>query len=93
MVVDAKYRKRQVGSLALEVISFIHVFQNCDFTLLVADEKGSGKLVSWYETHGFQQAPLLQDLLGSPNQKYGVAMIGPTDTGTSLPQDCRLEWW
>ena len=91
MVVEPAYRKRQIGSLALQVIAHVHAFQNCDFTLLVADDNGSGKLVDWYERYGFAKAPLLQDLLGSPNQKYGVTMMGPTNA--TLPENCTLEWW
>ena len=91
MVVEPAYRKRQIGRLALQVIAHIHASQNCDFTLLVADENGSGRLLAWYERYGFRQAPMLQDLLGSPNQQYGVAMIGPTKS--ELPEDCRLQWW
>lgn len=91
MVVEPDFRKRNVGVLALQVIAHVHAYINCDFTLLVADDNGSGKLIDWYQRHGYQPAPLLQDLLGSPNQKYGVAMVGPTNA--TLPYDCRLEWW
>lgn len=91
MVVEPDFRKRQIGSLALQVIAHVHAYLNCDFTLLVADDNGGGKLVDWYQRHGYERAPLLQDLLGSPNQKYGVTMLGPTNS--TLPEDCRLEWW
>lgn len=91
MVVEPEYRKRQIGTLALQVIAYVHAYQSCDFTMLVANDSGSGKLVAWYERHGFQRAPMLQDLLGSPNQEYGVTMIGPTNA--TLPENCRVEWW
>lgn len=91
MFVEPAYRQRQIGALALQVIAFVHAWQVCDFTLLVADDEGSGKLVAWYEDHSYQQAPLLQELLGSPNAQYGVAMMGPTNA--TLPADCRIQWW
>jgi GNAT superfamily N-acetyltransferase len=91
MVVDEKFRSRNVGTLALQVISTIHSIQGCDFTLLVADDDGSGKLVEWYEEHGFSQAPLLQDLLGSPGGQYGVAMMAPTSN--VIDGACRIKWW
>jgi GNAT superfamily N-acetyltransferase len=91
MVVDEKFRSRNVGTLALEVISTIHSIQGCDFTLLVADDDGSGKLIEWYEEHGFSQAPLLQDLLGSPGGQYGAAMMAPTSN--AIDGACRIKWW
>jgi hypothetical protein len=91
MFVEPAYRQRQIGALALQVIAFVHAWQACDFTLLVADDEGSGKLVTWYEDHSYQQAPLLQELLGSSNAQYGVAMMGPTNA--TLPADCRIQWW
>jgi ribosomal protein S18 acetylase RimI-like enzyme len=91
MFVEPSYRQRGVGELALEVISVIHALQDCDFTLLVADDDGSGKLVRWYERYGFQRASKLQDFLGSPNQKYGVTMVAPTNN--SISPSCRLQWW
>ena len=91
MVVEPDFRKRRVGSLALQVIAYVHAFLQCDYTLLVADDNGSGKLVDWYQRQGYATAPLLQTLLGSPDQRYGVAMVGPTNA--TLPEDCRLEWW
>ena len=77
MFVEEEYRKRGIGELALEAIGLIHSKVGCGYTVLVADDDGSGKLVSWYEQHGFFQAPLLQDLLGSPDGVFGVAMIAP----------------
>lgn len=91
MFVEDTFRQRGVGTLALQVISTIHGLQGCDFTLLVADDKGSGKLVHWYEQHGFTQAPLLQEMLGSPSQQYGVAMIAPTSV--EIDPSCRIQWW
>ena len=95
MVVEPTFRGRQVGVLALEVIALIHAAVNADFTILVCDDK-SGKeertLVKWYEQHGYKQAPLLQDMMGSPNEQFGVSMIAPTD-GTKVPVGCNIQWW
>jgi GNAT superfamily N-acetyltransferase len=91
MFVEESFRSRNVGTLALDVILTIHSLQGCDFTLLVADDNGSGKLVKWYEQHGFSQAPLLQDMLGSPGGKYGITMIAPTRN--EVDPLCRIEWW
>lgn len=91
MFVEPEFRHRETGKLALEVITLIHAFQGCDFTVLVADDNGSGKLVDWYQRHGFLRAPNLQDLFGSPNEKFGVTMIAPTQS--ILPTDCRIQWW
>jgi len=91
MVVEPEYRKRNIGSLALQVIAYVHAFQNCDFCMLVADDKGSGRLVEWYERHGFQRAPMLQDFLGSPDGRFGITMMGFTNA--TLPISCKIEWW
>eukprot|EP00977_Amphora_coffeiformis_P019270 scaffold7101_cov153-Amphora_coffeaeformis.AAC.15 len=91
MVVEPDYRKRDIGSLALQVIAYVHAFQNCDFCMLVADDKGSGRLVEWYEQHGYQKAPMLQDFLGSPEGRFGVTMMGFTNA--TLPASCQIEWW
>lgn len=91
MSVDPSHRHKGIGALALEVISTIHAMQGIDFTLLVADDDGSGKLVAWYEAHGYKRAPKLQDILGSPGGKYGITMIGPTSS--QLSPACRLQWW
>jgi ribosomal protein S18 acetylase RimI-like enzyme len=91
MFVEPDYRKRNVGTMALEVISLIQAIQYCDFTILVVDDNGSGKLVEWYEKNGFSKAPKLQDMLGSPNAVNGVTMIAPTRQ--VLPPECRIQWW
>jgi GNAT superfamily N-acetyltransferase len=91
MSVEPSHRHKGIGALALEVVSTIHAMQGVDFTLLVADDDGSGKLVAWYEAHGYKRAPKLQDILGSPGGKYGVTMIGPTNP--QLSPACRLQWW
>lgn len=91
MVVEQDYRTRGVGALALAVIALIHAVQGADFTLLVADDKGSGRLVAWYERHGFRQAPKLQTLLGSPDGRYGITMMAPTCK--QLPDECHIQWW
>ena len=77
-----------IGELALQVISAIHTVAGCDFTLLVADDNGSGKLVEWYERNGFSRAPKLQDMMGSPGGKFGITMIAPTQLpGNFFEQD------
>lgn len=91
MFVEPEYRHRELGTLALQVIPLMHSIQGCDFTVLVADDKGSGKLVEWYQQHGYMLAPKLQDVFGSPNQKYGITMIAPTQS--VLPKDCFIQWW
>lgn len=91
MFVEPEYRKKGIGELALEVVSTIHAIQGCDVTLLVADDDGSGKLVEWYEQHGFKKAPKVQDLLGSPNGKYGVTMIAGANQ--LISPACKLKWW
>lgn len=92
MFVEEEYRKREVGVLALEVISAIHAVAGCDFTLLVADDDGSGKLVDWYERHGFSRAPKLQDMMGSPGGKFGVSMIAPTQVPEGFFQQAKIKW-
>jgi GNAT superfamily N-acetyltransferase len=91
MFVEPEHRQTQVGKLALEAISLVHSVQGCDFTVLVADDNGSGKLVEWYERHGFMKAPKLQDVFGSPDGKYGITMIRPTQS--VLPNNCTIQWW
>ena len=92
MFVEEEYRKRDIGVLALEVISAIHTVAGCDFTLLVADDDGSGKLVEWYERHGFSRAPKLQDMMGSPGGKFGVSMIAPTQLPEGFFQQVKIKW-
>jgi hypothetical protein len=91
MVVDESYRSRHVGSLALQVMDAIHCAQGCAFTVLVADDNGSGKLVTWYQQQGFKLAPKLQTVFGSPNQQFGITMIRPTSE--CVNSNTRLEWW
>ena len=76
--VEPEFRSRRIGELANEIISAIHAYQGCDFTILVADDNGSGKLVNWYEEIGFKKAPKMQDMMGSPGGKFGITMISPT---------------
>ena len=92
MYVEKEYRKRGIGELALEVISGIHAAQGCDFTVLVADDDGSGKLMEWYEAHGFSRAPKLQDMMGSPGGKFGTTMIAPTALSSDFFDRCRIRW-
>ena len=91
MYVEPEYRCSGVGSLALEAIGFIHAVQGVDFTVLVADDNGSGKLVHWYIKNGYSKAPKLQDLLGSPNAIHGTSMIAPSNS--KIHQDCTIKWW
>jgi len=92
MFVEEDHRKRGVGELALQVISAIHAVAGCDFTLLVADDDGSGKLVEWYERHGFSRAPKLQDMMGSPGGRFGIAMIAPTQLPEGFFQQVKIKW-
>jgi GNAT superfamily N-acetyltransferase len=91
MFVEPEYRNLNVGTLALQVISLIHAQQDCGYTVLVVDDDGSGKLIRWYEQHGYTRAPKLQMILGSPDAKYGVSMIAPTNN--SVPENCVVEWF
>lgn len=91
MFVEPEYRKRNVGTMALEVIRCIHSIQGIDFTILVVDDNGSGKLNDWYLKRGYSPAPKLQDILGSPNAVHGISMIAPTSL--TLDEDCRIKWW
>lgn len=102
MFVEPEYRKSQAGQLALQVISLIHAVQGCDFTVLVADDDGSQKLVEWYEQNGYTCAPKLQNVFGSPGKKYGTTMMAPTQSIRVLtndtqeeqkPTDCIIQWW
>ncbi|GKY98828.1 hypothetical protein MPSEU_000838800 [Mayamaea pseudoterrestris] len=92
MFVEPEFRSRNVGPLALQVISYIHAMRGANYTLLVADDKGSGKLVHWYQRQAYFLAPELQDLMGSPNQVYGITMIGRA-LQDDLTSDCTIEWW
>lgn len=93
MFVEPDYRSLNVGALALEVISAIQSVQVVDFTVLVADDNGSGGLVRWYEENGYSKAPLLQNMLGSPDKKNGVAMIAPVKIERGFFDRCTVEWW
>ena len=90
MFVEEDYRKRGIGEMALQVISWIQAQAGCGYTMLVANDNGSGKLVSWYEDHGFAKAPLLQKLLGSPDEVYGTSMIAPT-SADSISENFSLK--
>jgi GNAT superfamily N-acetyltransferase len=91
MFVEPEYRKKDLGTLALQVISLIHAIQGCDFTVLVVDDNGSGKLIDWYELKGYSKAPKLQNMLGSPNAINGITMMAPTNR--ILPLGCHIQWW
>lgn len=93
MYVEPDHRGKNVGGLALEVISAIHTVQGVDFTVLVADDDGSGKLVDWYEQMGYAKAPLLQGVLGSPGGEFGTAMIHPVGVEKGFLERCRIKWW
>lgn len=89
MFVEPEYRRRNIGPLALQMIAFVHAHQGMDFTVLVVDDDGSGKLIDWYQRMGYCKAPQLQELLGSPGGQFGITMMAPTN-GT-LPAPIR--WW
>lgn len=93
MFVEIDYRSRNVGALALNAISAIQYVQAVDFTILVADDNGAGGLVRWYEEHGYSRAPLLQTLLGSPNEENGVAMISPVKVDRGFFDQIVIKWW
>ena len=93
MFVEPDYRKLGIGSLALEVILAIHSLQAVDFTVLVADDNGSGDLVRWYEKNGFLKAPLMQKILGSPDGQFGAAMIRPVSVREGFFEKCKVKWW
>jgi len=93
MFVEPEYRGFGIGSLALEAIAAIQTVQNCDFTVLVADDDGSGKLIKWYEENGYSIAPKLQDLFGSSGGEYGVTMIRPTQVRSDIFARCQIKWW
>lgn len=91
MFVEPEHRGKDIGALALEVIAYLHGAKGCGCTILVADDKSEEqKLVKWYECHGYQRAPGLQEMMGSPNEIYGVAMIAPSSV--DLPS-FEVEWW
>ena len=93
MFVEPEYRSRDVGALALEAISAIQYVQAIDFTILAADDNGSGGLVRWYEEHGYSRAPLLQSTLGSPDKQNGIAMISPVKIKAEFFDQCVIKWW
>lgn len=88
MFVEPEHRGRKIASLALDVIAYLQAARGCTHTVLVADDNGSGKLIEWYECHGFVRAPRLQELLGSPNAIYGTTMMGRTKQVMYT-----VEWW
>jgi len=93
MYVEPEYRKLGIGELALEAIAAIQTVQGCDFTVLVADDDGSNKLIEWYERCGFKVAPKLQDIFGSPGGKFGITMIRPTQVRSDIFARCQIKWW
>jgi GNAT superfamily N-acetyltransferase len=93
MFVEPEYRKLGIGELALEATYAIQTVQGCDFTVLVADDDGSNKLISWYERNGFTIAPKLQDMFGSPGGKFGTTMIRPTEVRSDIFARCQIKWW
>ncbi len=93
MFVEPEYRGVGIGALALEAIAAIQTVQGCDFTVLVADDNGSGKLIKWYEENGYRQAPKLQDMFGSPGGQFGITMIRPTEVRSDIFAACHIKWW
>ncbi|KAL7496122.1 hypothetical protein ACHAWT_004380 [Skeletonema menzelii] len=92
MYVEPPYRNRNVGSLALTVISAIQSVQAVDFTVLVAAGNDEG-LVEWYERNGYVRAPLLQEVMGSAGGEFGVTMIAPVGVKEGFFEECDLKWW
>jgi len=93
MFVEPEFRGFGIGSLALEAIAAIQTVQGCDFTVLVADDDGSGKLIKWYEDAEYKIAPKLQDVLGSSDGEFGVTMIRPTSVRADIFARCQIKWW
>jgi len=93
MFVEPEYRGRGIGSLALEAIAAIQTVQGCDYTVLVADDDGTGKLIMWYEDRDYMQAPKLQDLFGSSGGEFGLTMIRPTSVRSDIFARCQIKWW
>jgi len=93
MFVEPNYRGLGIGSLALEAIAAIQTVQGCDYTVLVADDDGTGKLIKWYEDSGYLQAPKLQDLFGSSGGEFGLTMIRPTSVRSDIFAQCQIKWW
>jgi len=91
MSVDHLFRGNGIGRRAHQIISYVQAQQDCDLTVLIANDDGSGKLVRWYKQQGFVEAPELQSVLGSPERKFGVAMVARTNKQDGLP--CRVKWW
>ena len=91
MFVEPAHRGQGLGAETLAVWQHLQALYGCSYTLLVADDDGSGKLVAWYERQGFGRAPLLQEALGSPNEKHGVAMVGKI--GEASEREFCIEWW
>lgn len=93
MFVEPEYRGLGIGSLALEATAAIQTVQGCDFTVLVADDNGSGRLVNFYKENGYNIAPKLQDLFGSSGGEYGVTMIRPTQVRSDIFARMQIKWW
>jgi GNAT superfamily N-acetyltransferase len=105
MYVEPPHRHKGIGAMALQIIADLHRRQGCDCTILVADDKSGWDertLVKWYERHGYHRAPELQQMMGSPDETFGVAMIAPITTSSSssststtepTPPSFTVEWW
>lgn len=59
----------------------------------MADDNASGGLVRRYEENGYERAPLLQKILGSPSGEFGVSMISPVRVEEGFFDRCRIKWW
>ena len=90
--IDPQYRGLQWGIQAMRIVRYIHFTLGADCTVIVANDKGSGRLVPWYEQQGFVQALELQECLGSPNQIYGTAMVGRTLADDELAKSLVIEY-
>lgn len=61
MSVQQKFRKQGFGDLLLRWGQFKCKELGCDYMLLVHDDKGSGRLVRYYEERGFRHFSFLLD--------------------------------
>jgi GNAT superfamily N-acetyltransferase len=78
MFVEPEHRGRNVGTLALEVIRYIHAVQGCEYTILVADDRGR-RIGSGAPTHD--------------NVSSGIANRDDSSTGIAPPRGRLVQWY
>jgi GNAT superfamily N-acetyltransferase len=93
MFVEPEFRGRNIGQQALQIIAYLHRMAGCNYTILIADDKENGRLVRWYERHGYTIAPDLEEMMGTAQGTLGVPMIAPVHHDDELPDGVLLEWW